>query len=283
MQIGDRMKLYESLTDVRLTPGLPVLARMDGRAFHTFTRGLTRPFDERFHNCMVETTKILVKDTNALVGYTQSDEITLVWPEQVPDEDNRTEMFGGRVQKLASTLASQTAVVFLDWFRAQVPDHKTRNLPTFDARVWVAPSRDEACNALLWRELDATRCSILAVSQHEFGHKAILGLDLKQLQEKLFQEKGINWSKAYPTWAKRGTWVRKDKVVRAFTAEELAKLPEQHEARKKPELQVERTVVRVVEGMPRFASMWNRIGFVFDGDIPSDLTNKDDNQDSEVG
>ena len=76
---GDRMKMYEGIEASRiLMPGLPICVRLDGRAFHTFTRGLNRPYDERLSRMMIETTKRLVEDTHALIGYTQSDEISLI-------------------------------------------------------------------------------------------------------------------------------------------------------------------------------------------------------------
>src|SRR5690606_23998115 len=102
--IGDRCKGYESAESHRhAMRGLPILARLDGRAFHTFTRGMARPYDPRMSRCMIETARFLVEEMHALVGYTQSDEITLVW---YVDSASRAEYpFGGRYQKLASVLA----------------------------------------------------------------------------------------------------------------------------------------------------------------------------------
>jgi hypothetical protein len=113
-ELGDRMKMYEhqwcygrpnpdAPPSERLTPGLPVCVRIDGRAFHTFAAGLTRPYDTRLAALMVSTTRRLVEETNARVGYTQSDEISLVL---MQESDESTPYFGGRVQKTVSMLAA---------------------------------------------------------------------------------------------------------------------------------------------------------------------------------
>lgn len=103
--LGDRMKMYEGMeAGRRLMPLLPALARIDGRAFHSFTRGMTRPFDAAFSVCMVDTTSALVRDTGACMGYTQSDEITLAWHSRTTQSQI---WFDGRVAKMTSQLAAQ--------------------------------------------------------------------------------------------------------------------------------------------------------------------------------
>lgn len=108
--LGDRMKLYESMeAGRRLMPLLPALARIDGRAFHSFTRGMARPFDATFSACMVDTTAALVRDTGACMGYTQSDEITLAWHSR---NAHSKIWFDGRVAKMTSQLAAQATLIF---------------------------------------------------------------------------------------------------------------------------------------------------------------------------
>src|SRR4051794_23880386 len=161
---GARRKRSEGLTEVRVMPGLPVLARLDGRAFHTFTRGLPRPFDPRLTALMVATTKALVGEFDARVGYTQSDEISLLWQQPSP---NSQLPFGGRVLKLTSVLAA-TATAY---FGRLLPDHlpeKRDAVPVFDGRVWNVPTQDEAANYFLWREHDATKNSLSMAAQHHF-------------------------------------------------------------------------------------------------------------------
>lgn len=87
----------------------PIIARMDGRSFHTFTKGLKRPFDKNFSDCMIKTTELLVKETGACIGYTQSDEITLVWYNGNPTSQI---WFDGKVQKMVSQLAAQATLFF---------------------------------------------------------------------------------------------------------------------------------------------------------------------------
>ena len=103
-KFGDRMKMYENIEAQRaFMPGLPICVRIDGRAFHTFTRGMKRPYDEDMSNAMVETMKYLVEQTFACIGYTQSDEITLIL------SDAKEPLFGGRISKLTSVFAFQSS------------------------------------------------------------------------------------------------------------------------------------------------------------------------------
>ena len=149
---GDRMKLYEQAEAGRRTlPLLPVCARIDGRSFSSWTRGLARPFDPGLSRAMVETTKTLVEETKARIGYTQSDEISLVFK---ADRFESELFFDGKIQKLVSVLASLATA----HFNALVPElipTKTGKLAVFDARVWTVPNDEEAANVLLWREKDA--------------------------------------------------------------------------------------------------------------------------------
>lgn len=262
--MGDRMKMYEGMeSSRRLLPLIPVVARLDGRAFHTFCKGLERPFDKRFHDLMVDTTRALVDETAAKIGYTQSDEISLVWHVEDPKGEN---YFGGRVQKMASVLAASATAFFNRQLPSRIPE-KAAYLPMFDARVWGVPNQEEAANALLWRERDATRNSILATAQAHFSHKELQGLNTKQLQEKLFQERGINWGVDTPTWAKRGTWLRRATRSTPFTAEEIESLPPMHAARRNPGLVITRSVLEAVD-MPSFNSVINRVGVIFRGEKP---------------
>jgi len=259
-----RMKLYEGAeAGRRFMPKLPILARLDGRSFHSFCRGLKRPFDEDFKKLMVSTTKFLVEETNAIVGYRQSDEITLLW---YSDDPKSQVFFDGRIMKMTSTLAALATARFNRKLSHYLPD-KAHLMPTFDCRVWQVPTLEEAANVFLWREQDATRNSIQAAGQAHFSHKQLHGKDTKDIQEMLFQEKGINWND-YPAWAKRGTWVRRERVVRPFTTAEIEKLPAKHEARRNPALQVERWETREFVLMCRFAAVRNRVEVVFQGAAP---------------
>lgn len=261
--IGDRMKLYERMmAGERVMPLIPVMARIDGRAFHTFCKGLERPFDGDFHRAMVETARFLVEETNALIAYTQSDEITLVWY----SEDIKSQVFfDGKVQKMVSILAALTTAKFNQLLPIFLPNKVGKTLPVFDCRVWTVPNVMEATNAFVWRDQDATRNSIQSAGQAVFSHKQLQGKNQSDIQEML-HEKGINWND-YPAWAKRGTWVQKTRVVRPFTTEEIEKLPPKHQARTDPDLQVERWAVREVD-MPPLSKVANREAVIFAGESP---------------
>lgn len=162
---GDRMKLYEGAeSDRRLMPLLPAITRLDGKGFSKFTRGLERPFDLRMSELMTETTAFLVKLTNAVCGYTQSDEITLAWH----SSDYESQIwFDGRIQKMTSILAAKASVFFnrrLDKFlpekEARIQEADSGDGPVFDCRVWNVPNLEEGANAFLWREQDAVKNSV---------------------------------------------------------------------------------------------------------------------------
>lgn len=144
--LGDRMKTYEALTtSTMLMPRLPVYVRLDGRAFHTFCRGLDKPFDMEFVAVMREVCQDLVKQTNAKLGYVQSDEISLAW------EDISKAPFDGRLFKLTSVLASMATVSFvLNCMKYPKLKEKVENLkPNFDCRVFQLPNMVELANAFV--------------------------------------------------------------------------------------------------------------------------------------
>jgi tRNA(His) 5'-end guanylyltransferase len=266
--LGDRMKFYESngAGEQRLIPMVPALARLDGKAFHTFTRGLQRPYDQRLSDLMVETTKFLVDETCAKIGYTQSDEITLLW---LTSGYNSEIYFDGRIQKLVSVLAAKCSVFFNSKLPSTIPE-KAGAYPVFDCRVWNVPNETEAVNALIWRQNDATRNSISMAAQTHFSHNQLHEKSCDEMQEMLFKEKGINWNN-YPTFFKRGTFIKRRKATRTFTVDEIDKLPTKHEARSNPELKVERSEICVVD-WPQLTKVANREDIVFsDSEVPAVL------------
>ena len=223
--LGDLMKSYEmSMAGVKVMKGIPLLARLDGRSFHSFTKGLPRPYDERLSTCMIETTKYLVEETHANVGYTQSDEISLAW--FIPADSAADYMFDGRVQKLTSILAGLASAKFLRLVIEKIPE-KADKIPVFDCRVWQVPTIDLAAQAFLWRELDATKNSISMAAHAYFSHKSLQGLNGSEKQERLWTEKGINWND-YPTFFKRGTYVQRKTFERELTEAERMSISEKH-------------------------------------------------------
>lgn len=221
--LGDRMKEYEYVTRNYLTRKLPVIIRLDGKAFHSFTRGLKKPFDYIFVNSMQNTMKYLCENIQGcVIGYTQSDEITLV----LVDYQNReaSAWFDNNIQKMCSVAASMATMAFNQFFALNyhkleeetyeawnVKDDEMKYLDCvrkklhsamFDARVFTLP-KEEVVNCLIWRQQDATRNSIQSVGQANFSHTQLHGKNCSNIQDMLMLEKGINWND-YSTHLKRG-------------------------------------------------------------------------------
>lgn len=258
--MGDRHKAFESRETMhRLMPGLPVLVRLDGRAFHTFTRGLARPYDERLSRSMIETTKYLVDHTHASVGYTQSDEISLAYPNTDP---NNQVMFDGRVQKLCSILAAMATAKFNQQILANIPE-KAHLLPLFDARVYQYPTLDLAAESFVWRETDATRNSLTMAAHAYYSHKELHKAGYARKHEML-HAKGLNWND-YPDFFKKGTYVRREAVLKELTAAEMARIPEKH----RPTGPVMRSILRELV-MPPITRVENINGVLFCGEEPKE-------------
>ena len=254
--LGDRIKSYESReTSHKFLPGIPVVARLDGKRFSKFTKSMEKPWDPRFTEAMVETTKRLVEETHARVGYTQSDEISLIFLAENP----KSELWlGGRVQKMTSILASMATGFFNDELRTRL---KTGSPAFFDCRVFQVPSKDEAVNCLIWRESDAVRNSISMLAQHHFSHKQLHGKSTSEMQNMLMEKYSINWNDVSPAW-KRGTYVQRQLFTDKVTDEFRASLPEQ--ARDRLPAEVTRSRVVVWE-MPQLTKVENRVDVIFDG------------------
>jgi tRNA(His) guanylyltransferase len=258
MELSDRMKLYENIgAGQMLVPNLPALIRLDGKAFHGWTRGLRRPFDDRLQFLFDEVVKFLVEESNAVIGYTQSDEITLILYNYAKPETQI--MFDGRVAKLTSVLASMATAKFNSLVPSLLPE---KSLAFFDCRVWNVPSEQEAVNCLIWRELDATRNSISMAAQSLYSHKQLHQKNTSEMQEMLWQ-KGINWND-YPARFKRGGYFQRQLVERKFTVEELGTLPPMHDAHKNPDLLIKRHIIRPLE-LPPLMKVANRVDVIFNG------------------
>lgn len=260
--LGDRMKAYESReSDRRFLPMVPVCARIDGRSFSGFTRGMDRPYDIAMSDIMVATTMTLVEETHARIGYTQSDEISLLWQSERSDSSI---FFDHRIVKLTSVLASLATAAFTRHLLDSVHRERIKLMPHFDCRVWQVPNRSEAANVFLWREQDATKNAISMAVRSVCSHKELDHKSGPEMQEMLFA-KGINFND-YPASFKRGVWVRRERretVFRDLSEDELMRIPVKH----RPVGPVERSHMLRIE-MPRFGSVTNREAVVFDGASP---------------
>lgn len=232
--LAKRMKQYESVTKSTLVRRMPVIIRLDGRSFHTFTKGFERPFDNVLIKTMQETMKYLCENIQGCVlGYTQSDEITLV----LVDYKNLDSQpwFDDEVQKICSIAASMATMAFNKYFLTnfmyyiselpfetdQEQEYYRRMCVVytqaeekgamFDARVFNIP-KEEVTNNIYWRQLDATRNSIQMVGQANFSHKELQNKSCNQIQDMLFTQKGINWNDI-PTYLKRGSCCVKENYI----------------------------------------------------------------------
>jgi tRNA(His) guanylyltransferase len=266
--LGDRMKYLEGFESSRkFLPGLPVYARIDGRGFSKFTKGMNRPYDLRMIAAMVSTTKTLVEKTQATIGYTQSDEISLVW-------ENCDHWFDRRVMKMTSVLSGLATAAFTSAIlKSGDPDFikYADRLPHFDTRAMVMPSKVEAVNALVWRNLDATKNAISMAASHYLPHKELQGVTGKQKQELLFQKHGINFND-YPSQFKRGTWVRRETIEKVLTDDELCKIPPKN----RPESNIVLRTVLMDFDLPKLSSIPNRVKVIFENETPEleDAQNK---------
>lgn len=260
--LGDRMKQYEQCGIPQLIPLLPVLVRVDGRAFHTFTKGLIRPFDEGLHLTMVQTATALIEETNALLAYTQSDEISLLL---YTDKPSTQLYFDGKWSKLVSLIASVATLHFQKRCATWLDKSFIAKQPMFDCRVWNVPTKEEVANYFLWREQDATRNSISMAAQALYSHNELHGKDSREMQEMMWQ-KGVNWND-YPPQQKRGTYIQRKVISTPFTADELASLPPKHHAHQNPSLAIERSRIKEVD-LPIMSTISNRVEVIFNGAEP---------------
>lgn len=222
--LGDRCKEYEGAeAGRRAMRGLPLLARLDGRAFHTFTRDLARPYEPAMSRCMIETARHLVAECNAAVAYTQSDEITLAWYE--PSGSERDYLFDGRFQKVASVLAGLASARFVQLVARELPA-KADEVPHFDCRVWQVPTVADAVDVFVWREDDATKNSVSMAASAYYPPARLHGQDSAAKHE-LLHAVGVNWND-YPAFFKRGTYLQRRPRERRLTDEERARIPEPH-------------------------------------------------------
>lgn len=215
--LEDRMKeFYEKRSRTALTRKTPVIIRIDGKAFHSFTKGFQKPYDEVFHKAMNNTMLRLCENIQGCkFGFTQSDEISLL----LTDFDKLTTdaWFDYEVQKICSIAASMATLYFNQSFRTYVNEYTCgREMDDyaiklmlardkgalFDARAFSLPIH-EVNNYFIWRQGDGTRNAIQMLSRTYFSDKEIYKLNTDAQQEKLFTEKGINFNDM-PVAFKRG-------------------------------------------------------------------------------
>jgi len=226
--LGDRMKdFYEDRTRYKLARRTNTIIRIDGKAFHTYTKRLKRPFDEGLMEDMNKTTEYLCQNIQgAKFGYVQSDEISILITDY--DDISTHAWFDGNLQKMASIAASLATAEFnrLRLIRKMNTTVATAGSileqfkhAMFDARVFQIPYQEEVLNYFIWRQQDATRNSISSVAQSLYSTKELHGKKTNDMQEMIFQ-KGINWNDYKPR-EKRGSLIRKVEHVYARQGEPI--------------------------------------------------------------
>ena len=224
--LGTRMKEYEKRNQYYLQKRTPVAIRVDGRSFHTFTKGFKRPFDDILMKSMQETAKYMCENIQgAKLAYIQSDEITIILTDYDTLETDC--WFNYRTDKLCSISASMATMAFNKYFYNMAMEETAGGEFTegiagihlkaaekgamFDARVFNIP-KEEVANLVYWRQLDAARNSIQMVGQANFSHKELQNKTCNMIQDMLHEQKGINWND-YPTVCKRGTACIKNRKI----------------------------------------------------------------------
>ena len=238
--LANRMKEYEKRNQYYLQKRTPVAIRVDGRSFHTFTKGFKRPFDDILMKSMQETAKYMCENIQgAKFAYVQSDEITIILVDYDTLETDC--WFNYRTDKLCSISASMATMVFNRVFVKNIDEWGRLTFPNwdeggtneevdvdllklndayqraigkgamFDARCFNIP-KEEVTNLIYWRQLDATRNSIQMVGQANFSHKELQNKSCNDIQDMLHEQKGINWND-YSTVCKRGTACIKNRKI----------------------------------------------------------------------
>lgn len=213
-QLAELVKHFEGVYDPCIPETEYVMARLDGRAFHTYTKGLRKPYESWLLELMCSTTLSLAKEFSAILAYCQSDEITLLLPSGT--------LFGNRIQKLSSVLASAATSFFC---KIEKEAHVT-----FDCRVFGLPTKDDVVKAFQWRHMDCTKNAISAAATHHFGHKSVHGLSTAEMKNRLIYEGFWN----FPPSFLYGTFFFRKEITRSFTEREIKELPPKHLAHTQP-------------------------------------------------
>jgi tRNA(His) 5'-end guanylyltransferase len=174
--LGNKYKKYESEYLLLLDKTKYSILRVDGNAFHTYTKKFNKPFDEKIANAMIYATKEWIKKFNGIIGYTQSDEATIVLPRY--DKESLSELpFSGKVNKLITLSSSYFTLMFNKFMKT------TDSSPIFDCRIFQVETKEDVLECLRWRHLDSYRNGITCLARSIVGHKVLEKLGTKQRQE----------------------------------------------------------------------------------------------------
>lgn len=226
--LGRRMKEnYEYRTRLLLPRRTYTIVRLDGRAFHTYTQGLDRPYDHPFMIDMGITARYLCEQVaGCRFAYTQSDEISLLLTDFTTPQTEA--WFDGNQQKIVSVTASLATAKFNELRRGK--------LAGFDSRAFTIPDPVEVGNYFVWRQQDAMRNSVNMVAQTFFTHAELLGKSSGEVQEMLWSERGVNWNDYDPRF-KRGTLVTPQSMTYKSTYTYMRRVAGELELEAAPDMQ----------------------------------------------
>lgn len=219
--LGDRMKGYENVNRNYLIKRMPVVIRLDGKAFHTYTRGCDKPYDEQLHEVRQSTLQYLCENIQGcIIGYSQSDELSLVLKDW--QTFTTSAWFDNNLQKIVSVSASMCTMKwnmlcsgYIEHCNLMGIDYELVNNAVFDSRAFNVP-KEEVVNYLIWRQQDWERNSVQMLGQSLYSQKQLHGLSCPQIITKVEEEHGIVWGNFEP-WKKQGeVWIKDICIVPDF-------------------------------------------------------------------
>lgn len=239
--LGDRMKAYEDTHRIKLTHRAPKVIRLDGKAFHTFTKNLP-PFSLQIVDAMNTAATKLMDEIggSARMAYLQSDECSIVLNDSLHLYSQA--WFDNNVQKIVSVASSIFTVTFNKVFNDVTVNAEPGY---FDARVIQLPDINELTNYLVWRQADAVRNSIQSCAQARYSHSELHGWSCQQLIERMKTEKGFDWNTANP-WIKQGSVVYDETVTSPLFKEDRKFVSDRYFPRKEQEDSGESTTTNVI-------------------------------------
>lgn len=255
--LGDRQKRYERQeAEKRLMPGLPVIARINGRNFKALAKGLARPYHEPLARLMIEMAKFVAFETRATVSHTHSDKMTFAW---VPQDDQAAMLYGGKTHRWHASLSSLATSYFCKMLPSVLPELAHRH-QIFDCLVWQVPDIEIATEHFVFRETLAVE-QALSATANAFFDSELRQCDSRE-KRRMLATRGVDFD-SYPSFFTRGSYARRESVVTNLSADVLARIAEAN----RPQGPVERSEVRDAV-LPAVSTVLNLHEVLFSGAEP---------------
>lgn len=263
--LGDKVKAFEDVENDRcFAPNSFLLARVDGRAFHTFTKGMSKPVDLWVLNSMIQATIDVAADFKSRLAYVQSDEATFCWHY----ESSSTEAlpFNGREQKLCSSIAAGFSSAFMNALITSDPQRYLNlgRVPSFDCRIWEVPGWGAQVDAFFWREKDAVKNAVSTAACTVASAKELAGLKHRE-RLALLEARGFDWE-GLPLAFRCGAYVRRISRMCEIDAEIIAKIP--HDKRLAPGTLFMRHETAIDSNLLSINQLYNECEFLVHGIEP---------------